>query len=131
MFRIVRHVFGWFLLGAYLWAGTPAAEVLKLPVLIEHYLEHRAEAPDMSFWEYLTLHYFSGIEYDADYARDLQLPFKSISLASVLLLALQPPFCEEWKLTLPSNRDTQLELPPVLGSPRGPYVNLPTPPPEA
>ncbi|MCS7037176.1 MAG: hypothetical protein NZM41_10970 [Saprospiraceae bacterium] len=124
-------MFGWFLLGAYLWVGTPAAEVLKLPVLIEHYLEHRAEVPDMGFWEYLTLHYFSGIEYDADYARDLQLPFKSISLASVLLLSLQPPAGEEWKLTPPGEDDAQRELPPVLGGTRAPYTTLPAQPPEA
>lgn len=131
MCRKLTYLPGWFLLGTYLLVSTPAVEVLKLPVLLEHYLEHRAEAPEMGFGEYLKLHYFSGIEYDADYARDMQLPFKSISLASVLLLALQPPAEEDWPLTPPVENVHTAELPPVLGCLRAPYLHMPTQPPEA
>lgn len=129
--RRLTYSLGWFLLGSYLLVSTPAVELLKLPVLVEHYVEHRAESPEMGFWEYLSLHYFSGIEYDADYARDMQLPFKSISLASVLLLALQPPAEEDWPLTLPGESAYTAELPPVLGCLRAPYLHTPTQPPEA
>lgn len=131
MCRKLTYLLGWFLLGAYLLVSTPATEVLKLPILVEHYLEHRAEAPEMGFWEYLELHYFNGIEYDADYARDMQLPFKSISLASALLLALQPPAEEDWTLIPPVESAHTAELPPVLGCLRAPYLYMPTQPPEA
>ncbi len=131
VFETLKRILGALLLGAYLLASTPASEVLKLPVLIEHYLEHQKEAPEMGFWEYLALHYLSGIEYDADYARDMQLPFKNISLASILLPALQPPCKEVWRARLPRECDLKLNLPPVLGCLRAPHLHLPAQPPEA
>ncbi len=131
MFRHFRRLFGVVLLVGYLLSNTPAGEVLKLPVLFEHYREHRAEMPEIGFWSYIWLHYFSGVEYDADYARDMQLPFKSISLISVWLIALQPPLDAGWHLRSPEEWATRLALTTIQNGPSAPYIGSPAQPPEA
>jgi hypothetical protein len=55
---------------------TPAQQLLKLPVLLEHFREHKKEDPHVSFAAFIKLHYFSGNPRDADYDRDQQLPFR-------------------------------------------------------
>jgi hypothetical protein len=56
---------------------TPLQQVLKLPVLIEHFREHQKEGKETSFISFIELHYFSGNPKDKDYDRDQQLPFRS------------------------------------------------------
>lgn len=56
---------------------TPLQQVLKLPVLIEHFKEHQQEAKPLSLLAFIQLHYFSGNPKDEDYDRDQQLPFRS------------------------------------------------------
>jgi hypothetical protein len=126
-----RRLFGVVLLAGYLLSSTPAGEVLKLPVLFEHYREHRAEMSEIGFWSYIWLHYFSGVQYDADYARDMQLPFKSISLVSVWLMALQPPLNADWRLSFPEEPVARLAVTAVQKGPSAPYIGPPAQPPEA
>ena len=66
-----------FLLLNFLFASTEAHQLLKLPLVFEHYAEHRKEDRNMSFLEFLVMHYLSGSPRDADYERDMQLPFKT------------------------------------------------------
>ncbi len=131
MFRHFQRLFGVVLLAGYLLSNTPAGEVLKLPVLFEHYREHRAEMPEIGFWSYIWLHYFSEVQYDADYARDMQLPFKSISLVSVWLMALQPPLNADWRLSFPEEPVARLTVTAVQKGPLAPYIGSPAQPPEA
>lgn len=49
-------------------------EVLRLPILVEHYLEHRELVPEMSFLQFLAMHYKTDTPHDAT---DTELPFKS------------------------------------------------------
>lgn len=51
--------------------------MLKLPVLFEHYKEHKKENKDVSALQFLSMHYLQGSPKDKDYDRDMQLPFKS------------------------------------------------------
>jgi hypothetical protein len=48
-----------------------------LPELFQHYIEHKAENPSLSFLTFLDLHYLHGSPKDADYTRDMELPFKA------------------------------------------------------
>ena len=57
--------------------NTELCQLLKLPVLIEHFREHGELYKDLSFTRFIRLHYFNGDERDADYDRDMQLPFKT------------------------------------------------------
>jgi hypothetical protein len=79
-----------FFLTIYLFSTTEAHQLLKLPVVFQHYTEHQLEDKNISFIEFLEIHYMHGSPRDADYDRDMQLPFKSsadcvasISFASV------------------------------------------------
>jgi hypothetical protein len=64
---------------------TPMKEVVKVPLLLVHYYEHLDEMPDMTIGDFFDMHYMHGIVFDADYEKDMQLPFKVIDFTSVPL----------------------------------------------
>ncbi|MEJ8597191.1 hypothetical protein JSO62_00575 [Riemerella anatipestifer] len=78
----------------YLVSFSEVREVLKLPVLIEHFVEHRNDNPEMSFGQFITLHYLSGDVHDDDYEEDMKLPFKSQNqnISSSIVLAMPTSF---------------------------------------
>lgn len=78
------------LLPLYLFAYTPAGELLKLPGLLTHYNEHRTEDGELSLLQFLLLHYNSTHERTAHAEQHSQLPFKNgeCTLASLLVPAL-------------------------------------------
>ncbi|WP_442787765.1 hypothetical protein [Flavobacterium suncheonense] len=67
------------LLSLYLLGTTPLGELLKFPVLIEHFTEHKKNNPKMNFWDFLCLHYSKNSHHGKDLDRDMQLPFKVLS----------------------------------------------------
>ncbi|MEP6627280.1 MAG: hypothetical protein ABJA32_04815 [Ginsengibacter sp.] len=60
-----------------LFTQTELHQILKFPVFVQHYFEHKAEDPTITLYQFTVLHYFSGNPVDDDYARDMQLPFKT------------------------------------------------------
>jgi hypothetical protein len=70
-------------LTAYLCSATQVRELLKLPVLFQHYLEHKQQNHSITFLAFLDIHYMHGSPRDADYDRDMQLPFKTCMYSSV------------------------------------------------
>ena len=54
---------------------TPMKEMIKVPLLLVHYYEHLDERPNMTIGEFLNMHYMHGIVFDADYEKDMQLPY--------------------------------------------------------
>jgi hypothetical protein len=73
----VKRAFSIFLLSLYVFATAEFQELLKLPQLAEHYAEHREKNPQISFWEFLDMHYSHGKVADEDYKEDMKLPFKT------------------------------------------------------
>ncbi len=57
----------------YINSNTEFHEMLRLPILIEHYSQHQQLVKDISFWDFLVMHYKTDVPHDAD---DNQLPFK-------------------------------------------------------
>jgi len=53
-------------------------EIVRLPILFEHFTEHKLQNKDVSFLDFIVLHYFSSDVKDADYERDQQLPFRGV-----------------------------------------------------
>jgi hypothetical protein len=51
-------------------------QFLRMPVLIQHFIEHRQEDPSISLLSFLSLHYIHQYVQDEDYQRDQQLPFR-------------------------------------------------------
>jgi hypothetical protein len=56
---------------------TELSQLLKLPSLVEHFIEHRQEDKQITLWDFLCMHYAHGIVKDADYDKDMKLPFKT------------------------------------------------------
>jgi hypothetical protein len=71
------------LLGIVLLTNLECYQFIKLPVLIEHFKEHKVDNPQMTFWDYWNLHY-KGHPKDADYNRDQQLPFQTSDVIQVI-----------------------------------------------
>lgn len=61
----------------YLLSTTEAHQLLKLPVIFEHFSEHQHENKNITALEFLAIHYLHGSPKDKDYDRDMQLPFKT------------------------------------------------------
>ncbi|MCA6450216.1 MAG: hypothetical protein IM584_01370 [Chitinophagaceae bacterium] len=64
-------------LSIYLFSTTEMYQLVKLPLLVEHFIEHKQKKSDLTLWEFLCLHYKPTTEKDSDYAKDMKLPFKS------------------------------------------------------
>lgn len=69
--------------------NTELYQLAKLPILLEHYHEHKAGG--MSFTAFLKQHYFNGEKQNPDYERDMQLPFKRPSAVSSISFLMSVP----------------------------------------
>lgn len=63
------------LLFLYLSTNINLREVMRVPVLVEHFYEHKRSTREFNFVGFIVLHYFSGEVQDAGYARHPELPF--------------------------------------------------------
>jgi hypothetical protein len=77
-----------FTLGLYLASATEARELLKMPLLIKHYQEHKAGKSEISFTEFILVHYINLEEHGAEDAHDHSLPFKAHDNCHTLSLLL-------------------------------------------
>ena len=69
-----------FFLAAYLLSATEVHQLFKLPVMFEHYKEHRQLNTDLGFITYVYTHYMNDNLMDGDANdddRDMELPFKA------------------------------------------------------
>jgi hypothetical protein len=67
---------------------TELHQLLKLPVLFEHYAEHKQRDQKVSFITFLSMHYWGNDLNDDDNDRDMQLPFKKIDVHPVHVMFL-------------------------------------------
>lgn len=65
-------------LSMYLISTTELHQFLKLPVLVEHFSEHKQKDTSLTLWNFLCMHYANGNTKDSDYEKDSKLPFKTI-----------------------------------------------------
>ena len=66
-----------FLIIVYLFSATELNQLLKLPLLFSHFVEHQKQDPFMTFGGFLYHHYAIDHGDDGDAATDNKLPFKS------------------------------------------------------
>lgn len=64
-------------ISSYLFLATGIGELLKVNVLIEHYLETKNEFTSLSFFSFLELHYLQDDLNSNDNEMDSKLPFKA------------------------------------------------------
>lgn len=99
-----------FLLSVYLIAATEIHQLLKLPVLFHHYVEHKQKDNSIFFGRFLFIHYALSDDQDGDKDKDMKLPFKSKDecvSSSALFFTLtsnnfisEPIYSEERKITI-------------------------------
>lgn len=96
-FTVVMRSLTIFCFAAIVIAGTELHQLLKLPVLVQHFKEHRQEDKDISLLRFIVVHYFSGNPKDKDYERDMQLPFKTTECSLLITMAVvsQPSVAAE------------------------------------
>lgn len=128
---LIRQIGIWVLLLLYVAAVTPLHEVFKLPAFIEHYQEHRSENPAFTLAGFIVLHYLSGSPYDADYERDMQLPFKTLEVTHMAFAATHFPPEPAYSAALPVPVCRKCLPNPALLAHPSPFVATPSQPPEA
>lgn len=81
------------LISAYLISTTEFYQVLKLPLLAEHFNEHKSLNQGTTFWGFLVMHYTNNDVKYADHDKDMRLPFKSHegSVHSIVLTFIHNP----------------------------------------
>ena len=65
-----------FFMSIYMLSFSELHQFLRMPVLIQHFIEHRHQDPSISLLSFLNLHYIHQYIKDEDYQRDNQLPFR-------------------------------------------------------
>ena len=86
---IVKNKLSIFLLIIYLFSFTELSQLLKLPMLVKHFIEHTKSDPVMTFSTFIKLHYLNGSSKDADYEKDMKLPFKSVDNLSFITFTFE------------------------------------------
>lgn len=79
-----------FLVFVYLISATEFSQLLRIPLLLKHFTEHKMELRDLSVSGFLSIHYFNGNPHDKDFETDMQLPFKSHDTYINLLSISEP-----------------------------------------
>ncbi len=80
-------------------SGTEFGQLLRLPLLINHYLEHKKGHSDLSITDFLLIHYSRQHQEGAN-EEDRQLPFKS-HLECAKLFSIASPFPNSVNLIIP------------------------------
>lgn len=73
----MKKAFAIFLVSLYIFSFTELREIIKMPEFIEHFKEHKTKNKDLNIFSFIALHYLNGSEKDADYEKDMKLPFKT------------------------------------------------------
>ncbi len=86
----MRQIIALSLLFLYLFTSTEISELLKFPILVQHYKEHQQEHPEITFANFVNQHYTQGDVNDVDRDQDLKLPYKSIDFTHATSFTVLP-----------------------------------------
>lgn len=79
------------LLSFYLLSATELSQLLKIPAFVTHFNEHQSENKNITLWEFMCMHYAHGDVKDADYEKDMKLPFKTHDIGFAQISIAVPP----------------------------------------
>lgn len=77
--QIMKKIGANLFLIVYLFFTTEAYQLLKAPMILQHFHEHQKKNFGITFLEFLDIHYLNGSPVDDDYDRDMHLPFKKVT----------------------------------------------------
>ena len=75
---LMRKVLVIVLIGIHLTGNTEVGQLLKLPQLVSHYFQHHRQDPDISFFEFISMHYLGDDGTSADDDFDSMLPCHNV-----------------------------------------------------
>lgn len=76
----------------YVTSSVTTRELLKMPLLAEHFYDHKSTNVNTSLYSFLIYHYLYEKDMDRDADEDRKLPFKSIeNNISPSTVSLKPP----------------------------------------
>lgn len=87
----IKKIAAAFLIGIYFLSGTVTSELLKLPVLADHFYDHKEEQAGTSLLSFIIDHYSKEDGTDKDAAEDSRLPFKSPESFTGFASVYMPP----------------------------------------
>ncbi|WGQ12196.1 hypothetical protein QG516_11165 [Pedobacter gandavensis] len=110
----MKKVLTIFFLSTYLISTTELSQLLRFPLLVEHYFEHKEKNPQISVMEFLVLHYegnhLENHPHDDDYDQDQKLPFIAHTDFLNFCFVVTPPFSFEIEARPPVNREAKVVL---------------------
>ena len=80
-------------ISVYIFSSTELNQLLKLPILYEHFQEHHQENNSLSMVDFIAMHYSCNDQSKSDQDEDMKLPFKSPDgcfSASIIAFIPQP-----------------------------------------
>ncbi|HOZ87275.1 MAG TPA: hypothetical protein PL029_05925 [Bacteroidia bacterium] len=89
----------------YIFTATECKQLFKFPVLLEHFAEHVRSDHNISFLDFLSMHYVGYDFNDNDEDRDMQLPFKSCGGSVAIDTLLIPSKAQALAIQVFSNSD--------------------------
>lgn len=78
----MKRIIALTLLTFFLISSTEVQQLLKLPILLEHFSEHHKKDKKITLCKFLCMHYSTETINDGDFEKDSKLPFKSIDTNS-------------------------------------------------
>lgn len=89
-FRLLKKIISISILVIYMISCTEFDQLLRVPLLVTHFVEHKLENNTISFGEFILIHYVEDYSFNGDYERDMDLPFKSLDGNSIQVVASIP-----------------------------------------
>ncbi|MFC6267918.1 hypothetical protein [Frigoriflavimonas asaccharolytica] len=86
----------------YLTSFSELRQLVKLPNLIEHYIQHKNANVNLSAYDFFKMHYLDEQKKDKDYNQDMQLPFKKHDFSSISIALNIPPEKQYYQIQLHS-----------------------------
>jgi hypothetical protein len=92
--------------------ATELHQLVRIPALLVHYKEHKADETSLNFFQYLSLHYGQAIETDDAKHEHSHLPFQGTCELSLHALWISfPDTVEIFTTHFPANKNTPSVLP--------------------
>lgn len=102
-----------YLLIFFLAQSTQLGEVFKAPLLIVHFFQHKRLYPGTTVYGFIKMHYIDKTVIDADYAQDMQLPFKAIDNHFLTIQLSLPPAFIKINTSISPHKNIKLLNPPA------------------
>lgn len=115
-------------LAVYFLGNTEVGQLVNLPKLITHYQQHHQLNSNVSFVDFVSMHYFGDDGITSDDNQDNELPFRQLHKPFYAIVCIVPPFAS-------FNSNTTFIAPEQLSFlknefPISGYCSLPIRPPE-